>query len=217
LKALRFTPGFVLSAPLAFESAAARYIDPEETVRCFSCHTTSSTIGGKFDEKKLTWGVTCEACHGPGQRHVVTMLMAQLQGIDDVKEKPADALDFCGACHGSFWDVVLTVPKGAQTSRFQPYWLQQSKCWGENGDARLTCTACHDPHKPLETDPESYDKACLSCHPASNVKDVAKPSSRACPVSAKNCVTCHMRGVYSPEMHHTFRDHQIRIVRQPKG
>lgn len=103
--------------------------------------------------------------------------MARVQGIDDVREKrifnlaalkPADALDFCGACH-----------KGTQTPRFQPYWLQQSKCWGENGDARLTCTVSHDPHKPLETDPESYDKACLGCHARQTLK--MSPQLKAAP------------------------------------
>jgi hypothetical protein len=225
LKALHFTPGFALTSPMRFESAAARYVDPEEIVRCFSCHTTGSTIGGRFDAKQVKLGVTCEACHGPGQKHVDTMRMAKIAGIDDVQDKgifnpaslrPADALDFCGACHGSFWDVVTTVPKGTQTFRMQPYWLQQSKCWGKDGDPRLTCTACHDPHKPLVTDTGFYDKACLNCHPASkDAKNLADLPGRACPVGQKNCITCHMPTIYFPEMHHAFRDHRIRIVREP--
>ena len=210
LKALHFTPGFALISPVRFESAAARYVDPEEIVRCFSCHTTRSKIGGRFDAKKAKLGVTCEACHGPGQNHVDTMRMAKITGIDDVREKgifnpaslsPADALNFCGACHGSFWDVVLTVPNGKQSFRMQPYRLQQSECWGKDGDAKLTCTACHDPHKPLETDPGSYDKACLNCHPASkDAKNLANLPGRACPVGPKNCITCHMPNIYFPEM-----------------
>jgi hypothetical protein len=116
LKALHFTPGFALNSPMSFELAAARYVDPEEIVRCFSCHTTGATIGSRVDWSKVTPGVTCEACHGPGKKHVDTMLMAKIAGIDDVREKwifnaaslsPADASDFCGACHGSFWDVIL--------------------------------------------------------------------------------------------------------------
>jgi hypothetical protein len=87
LKALHFTPGFALNSPMTFELAATRYVDPEEIVRCFSCHTTGTTIGSRFNGSKVTPGVTCEACHGPGQKHVDTMLMAKIAGIDDVREK----------------------------------------------------------------------------------------------------------------------------------
>jgi cytochrome c554/c'-like protein len=221
---LHLTPGFVPTSPMGFEWGTARYLDPEETVRCFSCHATASTIGGRFDPKETKLGVNCEACHGPGQQHVDTMRMAKIGGIDDVRDKgifnpaslsPADSSDFCGACHGSLGDM-LSAPNGIQTFRMQPYWLRQSKCWGKDGDPRLTCMACHDPHKPLATDPGFYDKACLNCHPASKeAKNLANLPGRACPVGAKNCVTCHMPNLYSPAMHHTFRDHRIRIVRQP--
>jgi hypothetical protein len=153
------------------------------------------------------------------------MQMAKIAGIEDVRNtaifsagnlSPSDSMDFCGSCHGSLWDVILTIPKGAETERFQPYRLQQSKCWGKNGDARLVCTACHDPHKQLETDTKSYDHACLSCHPASKAAHRAKkmPGGR-CPIGQKDCVTCHMPKVFFPEMHHGFRDHKIRIVREP--
>jgi hypothetical protein len=54
---------------------------PEETVRCFLCHTTGSTIAGRFHPKQMKLGVTCEACHGPGQKHVDAMRMAQKRGI----------------------------------------------------------------------------------------------------------------------------------------
>ena len=224
LGALHLTPGFAPTSQMGFASAAARYVDPEETVRCFSCHTTGSTVDGRFDPKEMKLGVNCEACHGPGQLHVDTMRLARIAGIDDIRDKrifnpaslgPADSTDFCGACHGALGDV-LSVPQGIQTFRMQPYALQQSKCWGKDGDPRLTCMACHDPHKPLATDAGSYNKVCLSCHPASkDGKNLANLPGRACPVGQKNCVTCHMPSMNSPVMHAAFRDHRIRIVREP--
>jgi hypothetical protein len=154
LQGLDFTPMLVVNSAGDLESAAARFVGPEERIRCFSCHATGSTIAGRFDERPVALGVSCEACHGPGRRHADTMRMARMEGIEEVPEKgiynpadlgPADAMDFCGACHGAMWDVVLTVPKGTKTVRFEPYRLQDSKCWGKDGNARLICTACHDP------------------------------------------------------------------------
>lgn len=112
-------------------------------------------------------------------------------------------------------NVVLTVPKGTKTARFEPYRLQDSKCWGKDGDARLICTACHDPHKALKRNAEGYDGACLRCHPESKEEErVTKLPGKACPVGKSECVTCHMANVYIPEMHHSFHDHKIRILRE---
>jgi hypothetical protein len=109
--------------------------------------------------------------------------------------------------------------------------LESSKCWGK-GDARLTCIACHNPHQELQTDASAYDTNCLSCHTTKDSKDKTASESKAvgenktisqtkisdhpgaaCPVSTKNCVTCHMPKVYVPEMHYNFTDHRIRIAR----
>jgi len=224
LGALEFTPGRALSSPDSLEQAADRWVRPEETFKCFSCHPTGSTIGGKFEQTHLILGVTCEACHGPGKRHVEAMKMAITKGKDvgqntaifgAVNLSPSDTLDFCGACHGSYWDVALmATTEGVQTSRFQPYRLEESKCWGNEGDKRLTCIGCHDPHKELETDLEAYDVACLSCHQGSKDRRmVVKEARRSCPVSSKSCVSCHMPNVNVPAMHRSFRDHRIQIVR----
>ena len=76
---------------------------------------------------------------------------------------PAGSVDFCGACHATFWDVKLAGEQGVAALRSQPNRLQSSKCWGD-GDARITCVACHDPHEPLVREAASYDSRCLSCH-----------------------------------------------------
>ncbi len=221
LGALNVTPGFTPSGQMGFAEASAREVGAEEVVRCFSCHTTGSTIAGKFAENNMRMGVQCEACHGPGQAHVDTMRAARMAGIDEVRDKKIfnpgslgaeESVDFCGACHGALGDV-LSVPQGIQTFRMQPYALEQSKCWGKSGDARLTCKACHDPHKPLETEAVAYDGKCLSCHAtAKNAKTTAEMAGRACPVAQSECVKCHMPEIPSAVMHHTFRDHRIRVV-----
>lgn len=217
---LNFTPARALTTPKDIDEAMYRVVSPGEAGRCFACHTTASNIAGKFDEKNLITGVSCEACHGPGAEHAAAMTAAKLTEESGSSTKifnpralhPADSVDFCGACHATSWDVKLSGNKGVSNARSQPYRLQKSKCWGA-GDPRITCIGCHDPHKQLETEPGAYDGACLSCHVTTgSAKNVANHPGAACPVAQKNCVTCHMPKVQVPEMHYDFTDHNIRVV-----
>lgn len=222
LKTVDFTPARALPAPKDLEEAMYRPVGAAEISRCFGCHTTASTIGERFDEQNLMLGVTCEACHGAGARHVASAQAAALAGVADeapgaifnpARLGPADSVDFCGACHSTWWDTKLSGMKGVTTTRSQPYRLEESKCWGK-GDARLTCMACHDPHQQLQTEASAYDAVCLSCHVKSRgEKKTADHPGQACPTNTKNCVSCHMERVYVPEMHYKFTDHRIRIVR----
>jgi len=132
---------------------------------------------------------------------------------DPGKLSPADSVDFCGSCHITWWDVKLTHLVGLYNVRSQPYRLMSSKCWG-NGDPRITCIACHDPHKPLVEDAASYDQKCLNCHLATPGSELRKDHpGAACTVGTRNCTTCHMQKIELPDMHRSFADHFIRIVR----
>jgi hypothetical protein len=227
LKGLHFTPGRELSQLHGLEEAMARPVDGEEQLRCFSCHTTGSTIKDKLESTRLIPGITCEACHGPGFNHVVAQKMASLQGqvwepgeeaaliFNPAKLSPVDAVDFCGSCHGTWWDVKLGGIEGIGNIRAQPYRLEKSRCWGKQGDARLTCAACHDPHQKLVRDTLSYDRNCLSCHLATNSSSpTPEHPGPACKVATKNCVSCHMPKFEDPATHYAFTDHYIRIVQQ---
>lgn len=221
LQNLHFTPSRALASPKDVDEAMYRPVDASEIKRCFGCHTTAATIGDKFDEQNLMLGVTCEACHGAGARHVSAAEGARVAGVPDAARgtsfnpaqlNPVDSVDFCGACHGTFWDVKLSGAKGVTTVKSQPYRLESSKCWNK-GDSRLTCIACHNPHEQVATEPSAYDATCLSCHATGTDKKVAH-AGNSCPVASKDCVTCHMPKVYVPEMHTKFTDHRIRIARE---
>jgi hypothetical protein len=226
---LHFTPGRELTSPKNIDEAMYREVGSGEMGRCFACHTTASNIAGKFDEANLIPGISCEACHGAGAEHVAVMQASKLSGVsasataifNPATLRPADSVDFCGACHATAWDVKLAGTTGPTNARSQPYRLEKSKCWGA-GDARLTCMGCHDPHKQLQTEASSYDAVCLSCHAnGSKTGPAAKLSTEhlkaACPVEQKNCVSCHMPKVEVPEMHYGFTDHKIQIVRPGEG
>jgi hypothetical protein len=245
LSALDFTPGRALDSPEDVDDAMDREVSRAEVTRCFSCHTTASAAGANFDEAKLMPGVGCEACHGPGMGHVDEIEGRPVESSAVVLHEqntpwkifnpktltPEESVDFCGSCHGSYWDVNLSGSTGVGNARFQPYRLEQSKCWNKD-DARLTCVACHDPHQEVDTDDSDYDHVCLSCHvlktaakaklkPAAMEGDPASQAQThpgpACPVARKDCTSCHMPRVYIPAMKSSFPDHRIRIARDGEG
>lgn len=220
LQNLHFTPFRAFTVAKDMEEAMIRKVPSTEVRRCFSCHATAPIVDNALEEKGLFLGVTCEACHSPGAKHVALMQSAALEGISISGPRqifnpgsfgPTDSVEFCGACHGTWWDVKLSGAKGISNSRVQPYRLVMSKCWGK-GDARLTCMKCHDPHKEVSHDAESYDHVCLSCHVSSaGLKPTFDHPGKPCPQATKACTSCHMPKVDIPEMHFFFTDHKIRI------
>jgi len=224
LQNLSFTPTRALLSPHDLLEATSRAVDNSEVLRCFSCHSLGANVGGQLDTSRATMGVACEACHGPGLKHVQAMQASQLQqGIGDEEGRrlifnpgslsPGDSVDFCGSCHGTWSDVKLLHLAGSANVRSQAYRLMSSRCWG-NGDARLTCVACHNPHEPLSKEAGSYDSKCLACHATSPTDRPTKEHpGAACPVATKDCIICHMPRIEIPDMHAAFPDHLIRVVR----
>jgi hypothetical protein len=221
LKALDFTPARALASTSSIEEAMYRQVPKDEVRRCFACHATAANIGSEFAEQRMIPGVSCEACHGPGASHVKFMnnraanksAVGNSAIFNPADLLASDAVDFCGSCHGSWWDVKLSGVTGVSTARSAPYRLVTSKCWG-TGDDRLVCIACHDPHLQLQTNAADYDPVCRNCH----VKNASEKPTKdhpgaACPVAKSECTSCHMQKVYLPEMHANFTDHRIRIIR----
>lgn len=217
--ALDLTTGHIDQHPETLERALGVPLSSSEAARCFGCHTGSSTISGKFDPAGAAAGVQCESCHGPGAAHAAAMRRGDIGAgrraiFQPGRLAPAVAVDFCGACHRTSMDMVMSANYTPSDIRFQPYRLEKSRCWGSSGDARLTCVACHDPHRPLERDPAAYDHACLSCHlPQDEPHARMARRASACPVGRQKCVTCHMPRYLVSNIHGTFTDHYIRVVR----
>jgi len=217
VRRLDVTPNHPRGVPVNLDAATSRVVPVAEMRRCFACHTTASGTGTSDPNfAELISGVTCEACHGPGRQHVAAMRTPASRradiGLLRVRAlSPADSVDFCGSCHATFWDVTLAGERGIAALRSQPFRLQSSRCW-QQGDARLTCVACHDPHTPLVRDPRSYDARCTACHASSAA--TATHSSRVCTIAKDNCTACHMPKYEVPDMHFEFTDHMIRIVKK---
>jgi hypothetical protein len=216
LNGLDLTTGRTAFHPNRLETALGRRMSPDEPPLCFGCHSTASSTDGVFHPDRLIQGVTCEACHGPGAQHVAQMSLEHDTRTSALIFNPArlatnDSVDFCGACHRTSADVSLSNVTGIFILRFPAYGLEQSRCW-KNGDARLTCTACHDTHKPRVQDAAFYDKVCVSCHsPGSTIPKDRTHAIGICKVSNRECVSCHMRKYAIPSMHTEWTDHKIGI------
>lgn len=202
------------------EQAAGRRLGEPEARRCFGCHGTAAVTNGRFAADQSIPGVTCEGCHGPGALHVAMMKSGMEQGrmeiVNPAHMAPSDSVDFCGACHGTSWDIVLSGSTGLENVRFPAYRLQKSRCWGQ-GDSRLVCAACHDPHQPSARDAGAYDAKCLTCHVSAGGKVTTEHPGSACRVGTKDCAGCHMPKYELREMHSKYTDHYIRIVSDPSA
>jgi hypothetical protein len=221
---LDITPEHSRMPPDFLEAALGAPLTKHATQQCFACHTTASSVRQRFEPDHATPGVTCEACHGPGVRHVKAIEARQFKtAAEAILEPgsfgPVDLVDFCGACHRAPSDVAAAKDYGPLNIRFQPYRLSKSRCWSRP-NPRITCIACHDPHAPLVHDTAFYDTKCLACHGSAAAdastgfapdRQRSKPST--CPVSTEHCVSCHMPKYEDPQFHGSFTDHDIRIVR----
>ncbi|HLJ12968.1 MAG TPA: multiheme c-type cytochrome [Bryobacteraceae bacterium] len=209
LDGLDLTMGAANLKPANIMQAAGRFMGRDEKVRCFGCHATYASEGMQLTLGRMVAGVQCERCHGPSMDHLHSVgrgdrNSAQMKSLRTLSSE--EISNFCGQCHRT-WDEIASGPKlGVLNVRFQPYRLTNSKCY-DTEDSRISCVACHDPHRELDRTDSDYDSKCQACHGA------GKTTARACKVSHSNCVSCHMPKFEMPGSHYKFTDHEIRIVR----
>ncbi|HTG16363.1 MAG TPA: multiheme c-type cytochrome [Blastocatellia bacterium] len=214
---LDFTIGQPRLVPSSVEEAFGRPLGLDEARDCFACHAPAAVVESRLQLDPLIPGVNCEACHGPGEKHVKAVASGS-KGSQIFNPGKMDAFslsqEFCGTCHRSFDQVMLMPAQGGVNNiRFQPYRMFNSR--GHNKlDPRTSCVACHDPHDKLEHDAARYDSTCLACHLKSPTEaKTDKRKAAACPVGKQQCTDCHMPKLEIPGTHFKFTDHWIRIVK----
>jgi hypothetical protein len=221
IKRLDLTLGAPADAlPKTIEEAAGRLMSSTDAKDCFSCHAHAAVSRSELQLEKMTPGVTCESCHGPGAEHVEWIKAGNTKSARDkrifnpAKLSPYDlSQQFCGACHRSWEQVQLMGVRGIGNVRFQPYRITYSACYNPD-DRRISCAACHDVHKAPERETIAYDDKCFACHRSSGKKPSAKAKAPACKIGQENCASCHMPEYEIPGSHFRFRDHMIRIVKK---
>jgi cytochrome c554/c'-like protein len=221
IKGLDFTIGAARGVPPSLKQALGRRLPDNEVSNCFSCHSTGGVSGGQIHLERITPGIRCEACHGPGGRHAAAGKAGEPNAklIFNPGRLSGDELsqDFCGSCHRGNDEFSLLKGMEINNVRFQPYRIFHSKCYSD--DRRISCTACHDPHVPLKQDAAHYDAKCMACHASKQSPSMGKSSPATqqmipgCKVSTRDCTSCHMPKIGPPAAHFKFTDHYIRIAK----
>jgi hypothetical protein len=216
---LAVTPGDQDLRPKSLHEAMGRKLSNWEVLGCFDCHSSGAVSGTHLNLDKIKLGIDCEHCHAGAQQHMADAVDDNFKTIPKSLKRMStgDISNFCGQCHRTWETTVRNHWRGPAFVRFQPYRLQNSKCFAAD-DSRISCLACHNPHEPLNHDQAFYDKKCLACHAQMKVVSASHPSTtlpvaKTCPVAKDNCSTCHMPKVEIGGNHARFTDHQIRIVR----
>ena len=172
---------------------------------CFKCHTTGGTTEGTWLEGVddlgtfSEGGIGCESCHGPGSLHADD---PSKENIDRVYEfahtdnslgglevngtvqspdpNGDDVVFLCGTCHNRGYANPIDAKGG---------FIRHHEQWDEfvvtkHGEAGLTCTACHDPHKRTIWDGDGVTATCTSCHTDKQANTKHNASA--------TCIDCHM-------------------------
>jgi Cytochrome c554 and c-prime len=208
---LRITPGQRAAAPSPGTTPHGRKPSPDDTLKCFRCHSTRMSVAGEgLDVKELIPNVSCERCHGPARGHVENALAGRADLVMPFGTENWTAesqLKLCGECHRhpSRAAPGMIRPDNPALARFQPVGISQSLCYTKS-PGTFSCVTCHDPHARASSDRTGYEKACLQCHETS--------PAAVCKVSPRGgCIDCHMPRVDSGQKV-LFTDHWIRVRRE---
>ncbi len=206
---LDITMGHILKPPAFLEAALGYRLDKPSVMECLRCHATAATNANDLQLDQMIPGIGCEGCHGPGGDHIAAIQAGTIQDLhifNPGRLSPGRITDFCGACHRTTTQEKILKVRGVENARFQGYRLARSRCY-DPADSRISCTACHNPHQPLERNESYYDGKCLACHHAGSA------TAHDCPTGKPYCVTCHMPKVPVLGVHTMFTDHWIRIAK----
>lgn len=182
------------------------YENQETLTACFDCHTTGLHVAadGRPDIASFLPGVRCDKCHEGAREHLASDGETAMGRWSELT--PIASIEKCGACHrtASSPAVQKYERSDPKLSRFAPVGLSRSACFVRQGERRLDCMTCHDPHQPPPTGDDFYTSKCVDCHSSVASACTDQPMT-------SNCLPCHMPK-RQLDLHLAFTDHWIRIL-----
>jgi hypothetical protein len=182
--------------------------------QCLECHSTSFKLQGDRRVARYSseyeLGLSCEKCHGAGQRHVQYHATHPGETPGQYILNPARfsrdrKLDNCALCHSG--DREPTKPSFSyrpgdrltdfflpESDRDEPIpdvhgnqvgLLRRSKCF--RSSPNMSCSTCHDVHRP-QRDVAQLAEKCLTCHETTRHPMADQIGGRMKTL----CVDCHM-------------------------
>ncbi len=214
IRGLDITTGDEQIKPDTLEQAMGRQLTEHDSKACFGCHASNAVENGKLNLESVQPGLTCEHCHVGAASHIINVGQGELHApLKDLSKFTSDEVsEFCGQCHRTWETVVRNRWRGVINVRFQPYRLTNSKCY-DSKDPRISCLACHDPHRDLVREDAAYDSKCLACHATAPNSATTTGTPKSCTVAKSNCVSRHIPRVNMPHGHMTCTYNELRIVK----
>lgn len=186
---IRYTLALPHTAGQAGFGAFTGPVQTPYAYECFRCHTTgplSLAAGGQREDNRPgvggSWaldGVQCEACHGPGSRHVPNPSAGNIY-LDSRSTT-------CATCHSSGTGEILAAGGYIAGN-------QQADELAASPHAGFTCTICHDPHASVFADRgTAIRNDCRSCHSTQNMAlHAGKVYTQGDYTETLTCESCHM-------------------------
>lgn len=202
---------------------------------CADCHSTN--VKKNYNEETHSYttnfaniNVSCEACHGPGKKHVQNALKEDYQKTDDLQMTNLNSkqlVDACARCHSRRENLTLQhTPQGTFLDHYYPqlitdnvYYpdgqiLDEDYVYGSFVQSKMyhhgvSCKDCHNVHSnQLKF---TGNKLCTQCHTQQKY-DTQKHHKHSLNSKGSACINCHMPGKFY--MGNDFRrDHSFRIPR----
>lgn len=191
---------------------------------CLKCHVTFaknndfSGKGNQYARESIIFGIDCERCHGPSEKHVIHHrtnpkdTLPKFMALSDTLSRE-QRLDACVQCHSGLRARQLkgnpfSFLVGENLSEYSKNYytgrpnteldvhgnqyglLTSSKCFKES--STLDCTTCHDPHKNQSGNTNYFNQKCISCHGKAAIECKAPITATQSEAMGNNCIACHM-------------------------